>query len=304
MAAPWPCRHMAAEKEDMSRMLYGRFFRQALTERVFCSRTYSVVFLQGVIQYLYMCPVVRASKDMECGASPWVFPFLSSNLFFLLLFMVGIVYSFSDVPFMQNKNMYQVIRTGRMRWAAGQISVIFAQAFLLMAVNALFPMLLLAGSCEYTLEWGKLYHTLALTGGSEAYRLLFAFSYEAMQRFSPLELLGLTVLIGTLVIAFVGLLMFAVSLYINRSVAVMLAFLMVVMIYLVENIHPLLRRGTAMFVPVNWMRVTQIGIKMHDSFMQPSVVYMLAALAVGITVCAGLICIKIKTMEFQWYKEE
>ncbi len=37
---------------------------------------------------------------------------------------------------------------------------------LLMAVNALFPMLLLAGSCEYTLEWGKLYHTLALTGGS------------------------------------------------------------------------------------------------------------------------------------------
>ena len=54
-----------------------------------CSRTYSVVFLQGVIQYLYMCPVVRASKDMECGASPWVFPFLSSNLFFLLLFMVG-----------------------------------------------------------------------------------------------------------------------------------------------------------------------------------------------------------------------
>ena len=142
---------------------------------------------------------------------------------------------FSDVPFMQNKNMYQVIRTGRMRWAAGQISVIFAQAFLLMAVNALFPMLLLAGSCEYTLEWGKLYHTLALTGGSEAYRLLFAFSYEAMQRFSPLELLGLTVLIGTLVIAFVGLLMFAVSLYINRSVAVTLAFLMVVMIYLVDG---------------------------------------------------------------------
>lgn len=59
-----------------------------------------------------------------------------------------------------------------------------------------------------------------------------------------------------------------------------------------------------MFVPVNWMRVTQIGIKMHDSFMQPSVVYMLAVLAVGITVCAGLICIKIKRMEFQWYKEE
>lgn len=94
MAAPWPCRHMAAEKEDMSRMLYGRFFRQALTERVFCSRTYSVVFLQGVIQYLYMCPVVRASKDMECGASPWVFPFLSSNLF-----LFAVVYGWDRLLF-------------------------------------------------------------------------------------------------------------------------------------------------------------------------------------------------------------
>ena len=103
MAAPWPCRHMAAEKEDMSRMLYGRFFRKALTERVFCSRTYSVVFLQGVIQYLYMCPVVRASKDMECGASPLVFPFLLSNLFFLLLFMVGIVYFFQTFHLCRTK---------------------------------------------------------------------------------------------------------------------------------------------------------------------------------------------------------
>ncbi len=304
MAALWPCRHAAAEKEDVNRMLYVRFFRQTLIERIFSSRTYSLILLHGFTLYLYMRPVIRVSKDMGCGAALWAFPFLLSNIFFLLIFMVGIVYYFSDVPFMQNKNMYQVIRTGRMMWAAGQISAIFAQAFLLMAANIAFSMLLLVGTCEYTLDWGKLYHTLALTGGAETYRFLFAFSYETMQMFSPLELLGLTVLIGTLVISFIGLFMFTVSLYINRNVAVTLAFLMVIMIYLVENIHPLLRRWSAMFAPVNWMRVTQIGMKLHDSFMQPSVSYMLAVLIAGITACAGLICIKIKRTEFQWYKEE
>ena len=101
MAAPWPCRHMEVEKEDISRMLYGRFFRQVLTERVFSSRTYSV--LQGVILYLYIRPVVRASKDMECGAAPWKFPFLLSNLFFLLLFMVGIVYFFQTFHLCRTK---------------------------------------------------------------------------------------------------------------------------------------------------------------------------------------------------------
>ena len=62
------------------------------------------------------------------------------------------------------------------------------------------------------------------------------FSYETMQLFTSLELLGLTVLLGTLVIALTGLFMFAVSLYISRSAAVTAAFLMVIMIYLVENI--------------------------------------------------------------------
>lgn len=304
MAAFWPCGCTAAEKEDVGTMLYVRFFRQALAERIFSSRTYSVVFLQGCILYLYMRPVVRASKDLDCGAAPWAFPFLLSNLFFLLLFMVGIIYYFSDVPFMQNKNMYQVIRTGRMRWAAGQIGAIFAQAFLLMAANIGFSMLLLTGSCEYTLGWGKLYHTLALTGSKESYRFLFFFSYETMQLFTPLELLGLTVLLGTLVIAFTGLFMFAVSLYISRSVAVTGAFLMVMMIYLVENIHPLLKRQTAMLAPVNWMRVTHIGVKLHDRFIQPSVPYMLTVLTAGILTCAGFICLKIKKTEFQWYQEE
>ena len=133
---------------------------------------------------------------------------------------------------------------------------------------------------------------------------LFAFSYETMQMFTPFELIALTVVIGTLEIGFMGLFMFAVSIYIGRSAAVTAAFVMALMIYLVENIHPLLREKMAMFVPVNWMRVTQIGVKLHDSFIQPPVFYMLMALVAGIAVCAVLILIKIRKMEFQWYKEE
>ncbi len=304
MAAPWLCRHVAVKKEDMSMTGYFRSFRQMFTERVFSSRTYVVAVLQGFMLHLYMRPVAAFSRDMGYAAAPWAFPFILSNIFYLLLFMIGIIYCFSDVPFMQYKNMYQVIRTGRRRWAACQVSAILAQSFLIMAANVFFSMVLLSGSCELTLDWGKLYHTLALTGSPEEYRFLFAFSYETMQMLSPLKLTALTVIIGTLGIGFIGLFMFAVSIYINRSVAVTAAFVMVLMIYLVENIHPLLREKMAMFVPVNWMRVTQIGVKLHDSFIQPPVLYMLMVLAAGIAVCAVLILIKIKKMEFQWYKEE
>ena len=283
---------------------YFLVFRQILKEKIFSPRTFAVIVLQGVMLHLYMGPVVKISKDIGCPAAPWVFPFILSNIFFLLLFMIGIVYYFSDVPFMQYKNMYQVIRTGRYKWAAGQVSVILAQSFLIIAANILFSMVLLGGSCEFTQDWGKLYHTLALTGSPEEYRFLFAFSYETMQMFQPLELIALTVMTGTLVIGFIGLFMFAVSLYISRSAAVTAAFGMVIMIYLVENIHPLLRRRMAMLAPVNWMRVTQVGTKIHDSFIQPPVSYMLTALVTGIAVCVLLIFVKVRKMEFQWYKEE
>ena len=154
---------------------YFRLLRQMFTERVFSPRTYVVAVLQGVMLHLYTRPVVEFSKDMGYAAAPWAYPFILSNIFFLLLFMIGIIYCFSDVPFMQYKNMYQVIRTGRRRWAAGQIGVILAQSFLIIAVNVFFSMVLLSGTCEFTLDWGKLYHTLALTGSPEEYRFLFAF---------------------------------------------------------------------------------------------------------------------------------
>lgn len=284
--------------------VYFRFLRQALAERIFSPRMYAVAFLHGFLLHFYMRAVVRFSKDMECAATPWAFPFLLSNIFFLLLFMAGVVYCFSDVPFMQHKNMYQVIRTGRSKWALGQISVIAAQAFFIMVFNAVFSIILLLGYFEYSPGWGKLYHTLALTGGSKKYRFLFDFSYETMQIYSPLELLVLSIMLGTLVIAFVGIFMFAVSLYVNRSLAVTLAFFLVMMIYLVENMYPLLKRWAAMFAPVNWMRVTQIGIKFHDSFIQPPVWYMVTMLAAGIAICAGMVCVKVKKIEFQWYQEE
>ena len=94
MAAPWLCRRAAVKKEDMSMAGYFRLLRQMFTERVFSPRTYVVAVLQGVMLHLYTRPVAAFSKDMGYAAAPWAYPFILSNIFFLLLFMIGIIYCF------------------------------------------------------------------------------------------------------------------------------------------------------------------------------------------------------------------
>lgn len=285
-------------------LIQFRCLRQILYAKIFHIRTLTLFLLQSGFLYFYIKPLLKYAADVSYPPSPWVFPFIISNLYCLFLFMLEIVFYFSDVPFMQYPNMYQVIRAGRVRWAVSQILAIMIQSFFIMLFNIIMSIIFLGRYCEFTLEWGKLLHTVALANISEAYHFLFAVPYNTLQNFSPVELMALTFIIGGLVISFVALVMFAVSLFVGRTAGVTAGLVMTVMIYFVENIHPLLTKKIAMFVPVDWMRVANVGIKQHDSFVLPSLQYILMFLTIGIAVLFVVIVWKIKRVEFQWVKED
>ena len=101
--------------------------------------------------------------------------------------MLGVVYMFSDVPFMQHYYMYQIVRIGRKRWAIGQIVSIIFQSLFLMFFHLSVSILWIIRHCEWKLEWGKLLHTVALTNASAHYGFLFEVPYSAIQKYSPQE---------------------------------------------------------------------------------------------------------------------
>lgn len=285
----------------MRQMKYGLHL---LFVKLFHIKTYALLILQVYVLYIYVKPVVRYSQAVSYPVTPWLFPFIVSNIYFLFLFMLGIIYYFSDVPFMQYPNMYQVIRTGRRDWALGQITAMFVQSFFFMIFPFAVSALLVSRHCELHADWGKLLHTAALTNAGEYYEFMFSIPYDTMQKFSPLELTALTIGLGGLVIFFVGLLMFAVSLFVGRAIAVALPVAMVTMVFLVEDVHPLLTKSVSMLVPVGWMRTANIGLKVQGSFVMPSIGYMLAGLLIGSVVLCVLIVWKVRHVEFQWNKED
>ncbi|MFP3155228.1 hypothetical protein LQZ18_12550 [Lachnospiraceae bacterium ZAX-1] len=218
--------------------------------------------------------------------------------------MIGVIYYFSDVPFMQYQNMYQVIRTGRKKWVLGQVFGIIVQSCILMAANITMTILCLSNHLVFSGEWGKVLNTVALTNAAGQFGFLFEISYEAMTLFQPLELMALTFVFGCLVLSFTGLLMFAISLFANRTIATAVATGMAAMIFVVENALPQYTLAVSRIVPMSWLRVVKMGAKEHGSFILPPFGYMLFVLLV----CVSLLCVaiywRIRYVELQWNKED
>ncbi len=260
--------------------------------------------IMSVMCWSYNRPVIRYRNEMDYPVSWCVFPFFMSQCTFLILFWFGIIYINSDVPFMQHVNMYQVIRTGRRRWVAGQMGGIFIRSFVAVLFTVLCTILPLMPGIELTNEWGKLLRSAVLTDATTKYWFDYKLYYEIFSEYTPLGLMGLCVLLCTVIAGFMGMLMFLVSLYVNKELAVVVAMVMAVMLFFVENTVVHIRHVIALFVPAVWAEAARIASPEMGYYWLPSLRYMFVFLTVGIGLMAVLIVHRVKYIEFDWENDD
>ena len=233
-----------------------------------------------------------------------VCPFMISNLSFLILFWFGIIYINSDIPYMQHSNMYQIIRTGRISWALGQLGGTFFRSFILVVFTAFCSIVSLLPQIEWSLQWGKLIHTIAMTNAAIQYNLKYVFYYQILGKYSPLQLMIITIVICTFISMFLSSLMFMISLYFNHILAVSITAALTIMLFFVVNIHPKIRYILAKFIPTVWAKVVQVNSPVLGYYWVPSIKYMFAFLLIGNIILIILILIKVKKCEFNWENED
>lgn len=274
--------------------------------RLFVNRTVSIrmftlLLLLGFVYHIFLTPLNSFVKSVNHPICPFIFPFLLSDTYFLILFMAAVVYYFSDVPFMKNWTMYQVIRTGRVRWALGQIETILISSFTFVILAIGMTGILFLPNITLTEGWGKVLYTLSMTGTSGDFNIPFSIPYEIISSYTVLEGLGVTILVGGMVIAFIGLLMFCISLIGSRLLANVVAMVFVIM--------PMIQLNIGMAVPeldyvspVSWMNLSEIDITGTGSGLPFS--YCVATLGIMSILLSMAIIWKIKTVDFQMVKED
>lgn len=263
-------------------------------DKFFSVKTFTLLLLLGVIYHIFLSPVKDFSAFVDYPVSPWIFPFLISDVYFVILFMAAVVYFFSDVPFMKEWTLYQVIRTGRVRWVFGQIGSIILSSFVFVLFAEVISGMLLLPNIILDERWGKVLYTLSITNVGSEYQIPFLISYDIISRFEPVQAVGLSVLISSFVILFLGLWMFTISLYVSRLWANVTAMLFVILPIVIENIGDDVT-WLVYCSPVSWMRISEVNVSSISS--------MIGVLLLACVILSGAIIWKITRVDFEVTKE-
>lgn len=270
-------------------------------EKFFSTKLFVIVLLQFFMVCVFLLPLREFSTMVNYPVSPWIIPFLYSDLYFEIFFMSAVIYYYSNVPFMQYSEMYKIIRTGRRKWAIQKIIGIIFSAIGLSIIEVLLSVIPLIGQMKIESGWGKVIHTLAMTDAAQQYGISLHVANKVLSEYSPLEAMLLIILISILVISFIGLLMFMISLFSNRLIAMFFATFFIILPIVEMNMESMYK-WIIYISPVSWMNMGLIGTRHVGEL--PTLSYIITTLLGLIVILSILIICKIKTINFDWNREE
>lgn len=252
---------------------------------------------------MYIFPVVQYSLEMNYPSSIWLFPFIISDLFFLFLFLCSILYFNMDIPFFQEVQSYRMIRMGRGEWMASQIVALFLRCFSIMAGTAGLSVAMILPWAKWEADWGKLLYTMAFTGAELPYNMMYI-RYETLDKFTPVQLMILTILIGTLVLMFLSMLTMFFSLFVNKIFGTVLTGALVAFMFVYKNQATFMQGILRYFSPGTWMQVIWMNETKYGNPVLPSLCFILLFLIGFIMMMSILAVWKIGKVEISWEKED
>lgn len=202
-----------------------------MVKKIFTIAIYSIRQWKADLRILllFLCMVMFIWNDlsvvssfasrMDMNTNPVYFPFYSSDIIKQLILLAGIIFLFSNVPFINKNQPYVIIRSKRLFWVLGQILyIIMASGIYYITLIGASIIVLLPNITFATDGWGKIINTLAQTNTGELIKLQFGISEKIVTSYSPFQALGLSFLLNWGMASFMGLLMFAFSLKFNRKI--------------------------------------------------------------------------------------
>lgn len=229
---------------------------------------------KGVVQYAVIS---------DHPTSLWVFPLYMANANSVLIFFLLAILLFCDAPFLEQTELFVLIRSGRVRWLLSQVlyvvslSAAYVTWIVFCSILTVFPQGALMG------DWGSLLYSLANTNAPDLVELGFRISPSMLTQFQPISAMLYEFLICFLSTVFLGSVMFCVDLVTYRVAGVVLGSLLVLEQFLASN-----SSGYAFFYlsPISWINLERISFQAGG--MTPSLTYVCCFL-LGVSLLGWLV---------------
>lgn len=222
--------------------------------------------------------------------NPLIFPFFSNDPVKQLILLAGIVFLFSDAPFINKNQPYIIIRSKRIPWVLGQILyIIMAGAVYFLLLMFVSILVLLPNVTLKTNGWGKIINTLAQTDMAAQINLQFGISKKITSFYSPFKAFILSFLLNWGVACFLGLIMFLINLKFNRRIGLVAGGVIIFFDILVINALP---PAFYYFSPVSLSRLSVLdpmGVSMFPNLTYPFIFF-----SVSIAVLSFLLVLNVR----------
>lgn len=288
----------------MNKWFVCRYGWSLAKSKILSARTYSLLIVYICFLGILLSPVRNYVKDVKYPIAPWIFPCLMTNLVFQLLIAFCSIYFFSDVPFFQYKEMYQMIRCGRLKWTIAHTISIVESSFLFSMIISIIPVLLLFPYIDGTFKWGKVINTVALTNINEYYHIPFTISYAMVNKFTPIGALIISVFLVTLLLSLMGEFMFFISILSNKVFAVLGATAVVAWSVIVYNMGFYQMEKLSYYAPVLWLDISRIDISVYGMYVLPGYKFIFITSLFLLAVMASLIAFRLKKQDIGWLNED
>ena len=244
----------------------------------------------------------RLMIDTQEWITPWMAPNIIDNAHFVMTYGFAMCYMYSDVPFMQKTELYKIVRKGKKRWCAEKILAISLQGLIMAILTIGMTILIFLPRVQFDWDWGKVIYTLAYSNSIYKYNIVAKGSQAIIDKYQPIQAMLICFIMLWLEITLLGIFMFTLSLYINRTLAVAVSIAIIAM-QMTVYLAPLMR--VLVFVlPFYWCRMSIYGQQAFLDIYYPSFAYCLIASILGLVICVTAAMLRIRKKEFIWNNEE
>ena len=260
-------------------------------------RIFSIKMIVLLVIWIFMMDISLSgfrSSAMTLGEKDVavVLPFLQNGFYFMKTILLGALCFYSDVPFMQQDEMYYIARMGRGRWGLRNIVVILLNSFLLSLSLFAISVLGILPVARFSGGWGSIYKTFSALPQTMGNNLQI--NYAIIYKYTPAELTIHIILIDTLAFAFMAMVLYAVSLCASRMAAYAIAVILVFMPSIIGKFPQYNLHGIS---PFSWMQT--IYWRNGNNLNNPDMVYIYTGYLLLIFIFAVLAQNRIRKIDWK-----
>lgn len=236
--------------------------------------------------------IADAAMTLGLKDSFAILPHVQNDFYFNKIMLLGGMIFFADIPFMSGEELYVVLKIGKEKWSQINCCYIVLSGVLLSTLLTVLSLLTILPAISLKNEWGTLYQTFAFSGTAGCVII----NSKAMSYYSPYALMLNIFLIDALTFAFMGMLLYTLSLFVSK----IWSYVIVVVLIFLQSVFGKMGLVLDNFLPFSWISVShwRFGYDRH----RPDLIYIYTAFCMLLFLLAVISEWKIKRMD--WVSKE